>query len=158
MELDKMKKLVFVLAAFGFLLGCSEGPSSKNDSPTPEISTPKKNVLSLEIEGWSFAGPNEIASGWTTIRVKNDSGMTHFGLVYKLPDGVTAQMVSDQVVKPFQEGLTARLEGDVDKANEIAKTVPAWIGEFVYLGGLGMISDGVTGEATMYLEPAAQDS
>ncbi len=84
--------------------------------------------------------------------------MTHFGLVYKLPDGVTAQMVSDQVVKPFQEGLTARLEGDVDKANEIAKTVPAWIGEFVYLGGPGMISDGVTGEATMYLEPAAQDS
>jgi hypothetical protein len=148
-----MKNLIFAFAMLGFLTGCSEDPAPDDSPPNSGSISPQSNILSLEIDGWSFVGPNEISSGWTTIRLKNDSGMTHFGLLYRLPDGVSAQMVSDQVVKPIQESLTASLEGDLDKAGEIAKTIPAWIGELVYLGGPGMISDGVTGEATMFLEP-----
>jgi len=111
------------------------------------------NILPLNIEGMSFAGPDELKSGWATIRITNNSGMTHFGLVYRLPEGVTAEMVSDHVVKPFQESLTASLDGDFEKAGAIMATMPAWVGDLLYLGGPGMISDGVTGEATMYLEP-----
>jgi hypothetical protein len=137
-----MRNLVYTLATIIFLIGCGEEavtPQTQSEATSPQA---QSNVLSLDIDGWSFVGLSEIASGWTTIRVNNDSGMTHFGLVYRLPEGVTAQMVSDQVVKPFQAVLTASLEGDFEKAGEIAKTVPAWIGEIIYFGGPGMMSDG----------------
>lgn len=148
-----MIRVVSIIGIICFLAGCGEDQSDSNVSLPEQTSNVDSNVLSLEIDGWSFVGPNEIDSGWTTVRINNQSGMTHFGLVYRLPEGVTAQMVSDQVVKPFQETLTASLEGDFEKAAEIAATVPAWISEIVYFGGPGMISDGVVGEATMYLEP-----
>ena len=79
--------------------------------------------------------------------------MTHHALVYRLPEGITAEMVDEQVVAPIQASLTAAIEGDLEKAAEIAATMPAWVADLEWLGGPGMMSDGVTGEATMYLEP-----
>lgn len=123
-------------------------------SPTPtDIDISKINVLELEVQGMSFVGPETIKSGWTTIRVTNDGGMTHHALVYRLPDGITAEMVDEQIVKPIQHSLSAAIAGDTEKAAQIAATMPAWIGDLVWLGGPGMMSDGVAGEATMYLEP-----
>lgn len=147
-----MRRKLLILVVCFFIIGCDD---SQTVSTTTEdaISSSKENVLSLDIVGWSFVGPNEIGSGWTTIRITNESGMTHHGLVYRLPDGITAEMVSDQVVKPIQESLTANIAGDLEKAAEIMKTIPAWIGDLVYMGGPGMMSSGVVGEATMYLEP-----
>ena len=71
--------------------------------------------------------------------------MTHHGLVYRLPDGITEEMLSEQVVRPIQEGLTANIAGDLDKAAEIMQTIPAWIADLVYMGGPGMMSHGVLG-------------
>ncbi len=147
-----MRREMLLLATFCFMSGCDNAQTvSENDENT--FSSPTENVLSLEIVGWSFVGPSEIGSGWTTIRINNDSGMTHHGLVYRLPDGITAEMVSDEVVKPLQESLTASIAGDFDQATELLKAIPAWIGDIVYMGGPGMFSDGVVGEATMFLEP-----
>ncbi len=147
-----MRREMLLLAMFCFMSGCDNAQTvSENDENT--ISSLTENVLSLEIVGWSFVGPNEIGSGWTTIRINNESGMTHHGLVYRLPDGVTVEMMSDLVVEPIQKSLTASIAGDFEKAAEIAKTIPAWIGDIVYMGGPGMMSDGVVGETTMYLEP-----
>ncbi|MBX7458675.1 hypothetical protein K3152_10505 [Qipengyuania sp. 1NDH17] len=115
--------------------------------------TPGTNILELEVQGLAFVGPDTVKSGWTTIRVVNKGGMTHHALVYRLPDGITAQMVDEQVVVPIQKSLTAAIAGDTQKAAEIAATMPAWVGDLTWLGGPGMMSDGVTGEATMYLEP-----
>jgi hypothetical protein len=144
-----MRRAMLFLAIFCFMSGCDNTQTVSEDV----LSSPTENVLSLEIVGWSFAGPTEIRSGWTTIRINNDSGMTHHGLVYRLPDGITEEMVDEQVVRPIQESLTANIAGDLDRAAEIMQTIPAWIGDFVYMGGPGMISHGVVGEATMYLEP-----
>ncbi|MEQ9317088.1 MAG: hypothetical protein RLN72_14635, partial [Henriciella sp.] len=149
-----MRLAITTLLAVSVLAGCgneSSQPADAANSETPAIeaaSEPEasaENVLDLDIVGMSFSGPNEIRSGWTTVRINNESGLEHFGLVYRLPDGVTAQMVSDEMVRPFQESLTASLNGDFDKAAEIAATFPAWIGELVYLGGPGMFSSGVVG-------------
>ena len=147
-----MCRMLLLLGACFLFFGCgtTEGVTENGESISLNST---ENVLSLEIVGWSFVGPNEIDSGWTTIRILNYSGMTHHGLVYRLPDGVTAEMVSDQVVKPIQASLTANIAGDAEKAAEYSKTIPDWIGDIIYMGGPGMISDGVVGEATMYLEP-----
>lgn len=111
------------------------------------------NVLELEVEGLKFVGPSEIKSGWATIRVKNAGGMTHHALVYRLPDGITAEMLDQQVVRPYQASLTASIAGEPEKAAELMATLPAWIGDLVWMGGPGMMSNGVTGQATMFLEP-----
>ncbi|GGD67792.1 hypothetical protein [Croceicoccus mobilis] len=140
-----MKHRLIALALTASLAACG-GSSPQSDGPAV-------NVLELGIDGMSFVGPNEIKSGWTTVRVTNDSGLTHFGLVYRLPDGVTAQMLSDEVVKPIQHSLTANIEGRTEDAARIAATIPVWIGDITYMGGPGMMSDGVTGEATMFLTP-----
>jgi hypothetical protein len=123
-------------------------------SPTPiDTDISKTNVLELEVQGLSFVGPDTIKSGWTTIRVTNASGMTHHALVYRLPDGITAEMVDEQVVRPIQMSLTATIAGDAEKAAQIAAATPAWVSDLTWLGGPGMMSDGITGQATMYLEP-----
>lgn len=146
-----MRYNVIALGMTCILSGCDDAPIVAEDKTEPTDS--KENVLSLDIVGMSFVGANEIGSGWTTVRINNESGMTHFGLVYRLPHGVTAAMVSDQIIRPFQESLTASLAGDADKAADVLGAIPAWIGDIVYMGGPGMISSGVVGEATMYLEP-----
>ena len=140
-----MKQLVIAGVAAWSLSACSA-------TPTQAVQT-EPNVLELKVQGLTFAGPGTIKSGWATIRVVNSGGMTHHALVYRLPDGVSAEMVDEQVVRPIQRSLTAAIAGDTAKAAEIAATVPAWVGDLTWLGGPGMMSDGVTGEATMYLEP-----
>lgn len=144
-----MRRVLLFLTIFCFMPGCDNAQTVSEEMP----SSPNENVLSLEIVGWSFVGPKEIQSGWTTIRINNEAGMTHHGLVYKLPDGISEEMVNEQVVRPIQESLTANIAGDLERATEIIQTLPAWIGDFVYMGGPGMISHGVVGETTMYLEP-----
>ena len=140
-----MKHFV-VAAAFALTLpACSPAP------PASDIA--QSNVLELAVEGMTFVGPDTIKSGWTTVRVVNAGGMTHHALVYRLPEGVTAEMVDEQVVRPIQASLTAAINGEMEKAADIAASMPAWVGELTWLGGPGMMSDGVTGEATMYLEP-----
>jgi len=144
-----MRREMLFLAMFCFMSGCDNTQSVSEEIASGST----ENILSLEIVGLSFVGPTEIGSGWTTIRINNDSGMTHHGLVYRLPDGITEEMVNEQVVRPIQESLTANIAGDLNRATEIMQTIPAWIGDFVYMGGPGMISHGVAGETTMYLEP-----
>ena len=140
-----MKHFAIAAALAATLAACSPEPATPDE--------PATNILQLEVQGLSFVGPDTIKSGWTTIRVVNDGGMTHHALVYRLPDGITAEMVDAQVVEPIQKSLTAAIAGNMEKAAEIAATMPAWVGDLTWLGGPGMMSDGVTGEATMYLEP-----
>lgn len=148
-----MQRLLSVLVAICVFSGCDRAPTAPEGETSESSATAAENILSLDIAGLSFVGPDEIKSGWTTVRINNDSGMTHFGLVYRLPEGVTAQMLSEEVITRFQESLTASLNGDDAKAAEIMEAIPAWVNDITYLGGPGMISDGVVGEATMYLEP-----
>lgn len=139
-----MKSVAILIAVALSLTACSTEPPQADQS---------ENILELDVKGLSFVGPDTIKSGWTTIRVNNTGGMTHHALVYRLPDGVTAEMVDEQVVEPIQRSLTAAIAGDTDEAAQIAATIPAWVGDLIWMGGPGMMSDGVTGEATMYLEP-----
>lgn len=140
-----MKQFAVAAALVVSLSACGAAPT--------ETDQPESNVLELEVQGLSFVGPDTIKSGWTTIRVVNDGGMTHHALVYRLPEGITTEMLDEQVVEPMQLSLTAAIEGDTEKAAQILASMPAWVGDVTWLGGPGMMSTGVTGEATMYLEP-----
>ncbi len=135
------------------LFGCGEKPDAgKNPrAETPVTATP--NLLDLKAVGLRFEGPGQIGSGWTTIRLQNLSGMTHFALLYRLPEGVTAQRVSDEAIDLFQAMLSAQIAGDEDKVQALAGKIPSWVSDLVYLGGPGLLAPGETVATTMYLEP-----
>ena len=134
-----------LLAVCILLAGCSGAPVEQEVEAT--------NILPLEVVGMHFTGPDTVKSGWTTVRVDNAAGMEHFALVYRLPDGVTAEMVDEDLVRVFQASLTERLAGNDAEADRLLGTMPDWVAQLIWLGGPGMMSDGTAAEATMYLEP-----
>jgi len=154
---DILKSFIPQLTAALFAIaiaGCGDKTATGADTPAGDQSeTASQNLLELDVAGMLFEGPDEIASGWTTIRLNNMSGMTHFALIYRLPDGVTAEQVRDEAANLFQAVLTAQLEGDDEKVAALVQQFPAWTADIVYLGGPGFVAGATTTEATMYLEP-----
>ncbi len=64
-----MRWRLLVLGIACFSSGCDKAQVAiEKDEKLRSNSS--ENVLSLEIVGWSFVGPNEIGSGWTTVRIR----------------------------------------------------------------------------------------
>jgi hypothetical protein len=119
----------------------------------PAERAPAVNVMNVRAVGMKFEGPTEVPSGWVTIRLENASGMAHFAVVERLPEGVTVARTQAEVAPPFQRGLDALNAGDPDAANAAFGQLPDWFGQVVFLGGPGLLSGGRTGETTVFLEP-----
>ncbi len=113
------------------------------------------NVMNIRAVGLKFEGPTEVASGWTTIRLENVSGMAHFAVVQRLPDGVTVERMQAEVAPPFQRGMDALNAGDPDAANAAFGELPEWFGQVVYLGGPGLVAGQGVAETTVFLEPGS---
>lgn len=145
-----MKPIWSALVLASLVSSCSPPDDAPPGNGVEETAS---NLLELQIDGMSFVGPATIRSGWTTVRIVNDSGMEHFGLVYRLPDGVTADMIDEEVVRPLQASLSARIAGDDAEADRLFGTLPSWVADLVWFGGPGATSGGLTTEATMFLEP-----
>ncbi len=121
------------------------GDISKADDPI--------NILEISAVGMRFKGGNTISSGWTTIRLNNQDNMLHFALVARLPDGVTANMYSDDFGSLFQIGYDLMLEGKDEEVAAVFGSIPEWVSELTYHGGPGFISGNGSAESTQYLEP-----
>jgi len=111
------------------------------------------NILEINAAGMRFEGDNSISSGWTTIRLNNKDNMLHFALVARLPDGVTANMYSDDLGSIFQQGYDLMLEGKYEEVATVFGAIPEWMPKLSYHGGPGFISGNRSAEATQYLEP-----
>ena len=153
--------LGFVLSA---LAGCggdspaeetapAETPAEDTASIHEETAQELPTEITLTVKGLSFDGPSKAAAGWTTIRLNNVSGMEHFAVLQRLPEGITTEIQSAEVTPPFQHGLEYLLAGDTDSAMAEFGKLPAWYGDVVFMGGPGMVSGRKTTEATVYLEP-----
>jgi len=138
-------ELVAVALVFG-LAGCSGGGSSTSQAS-------KANVVEIVAQGLSFTAPDEIPSGWNTFRFKNESNMTHFGVLERMPEGHGIEDHQRDLAPVFQEGMNLLNEGDTDAAMAKFGEIPAWFGQVVYDGGVGLTAPGRTSETTLYLEP-----
>lgn len=126
--------------------------------PAEEVATGQEdqaeaNVIELRAVGLRFEGPGEAPAGWTTIRFDNQSGMIHFAVIERLPEGVTIEDQAREVVPPFQAGMDSIIAGDMDGAMAAFAALPAWFGDVVFLGGPGLLSGGGVAESTVYLAP-----
>lgn len=120
--------------------------------PVEDTSEPA-NTVDITVRGMEFMAPDEISSGWTTFRLDNTSGMIHFAVVERLPDGITLADQQSEVAPVFQEGMDLLNEGKVDEAMAAFGNLPEWFGQVVFKGGPGLIAPRGTAETTVYLEP-----
>jgi len=111
------------------------------------------NVVEVTARGLEFEAPDEIPSGWATFRLKNESGMIHFAVLQRLPEGITLKDQQEQVAPVFQEGMDLLNESEFDAAMKKFGELPEWFGKIVFMSGPGLTSTGQTAETSVYLEP-----
>lgn len=112
-----------------------------------------RQVVDVIARGLTFVAPNEVPGGWLTFRLRNESGMVHFALIQRLPQGIRVNEQQAQVAPVFQRGMDLINQGKPDAAMEAFAELPAWFAEVVLLGGTGLVGPGQTAESTVYLEP-----
>lgn len=134
-----------LLAAVVFVApGCDRyQPPSDADAGTVEVVA----------RGLTFEAPDSIRTGWTTFRFRNESGMIHFAVVERLPEGVGVREQQQQVAPVFQRGMDLLNAGKADAAMREFGELPEWFGQVVFMGGPGLTSPGHTSRSTMFLEP-----
>jgi hypothetical protein len=133
------------------VLTLAAGCATTDDGDGDAAATPP--VIEILAQGLTLSGPEVVAPGWTTVRFRNESGMAHFALLERFPEG---RGISDhqEVLAPiFQEGMDHLNAGDGQAAGAVFATFPAWVPEIVYLGGPGLTAAGATSEVTLWLEP-----
>jgi len=146
---------VFSLAVLGLLtfavtfavVKASHSPIA--NAPPPESPT----VVPITASGLSFEAPDDIPAGWTTLRFTNASGMTHFALLERLPDGVGVADHQSDVAPLFQKGFEQMAAGQSEAASQTFAQLPEWFHDVTFVGGPGLVAPGRTAEATVRLEP-----
>ncbi len=113
----------------------------------------ESGLVELRAVGLEFEGPDEAPSGWTTIRLINDSQMEHFAVFARYPEGRGVDDHQNLVAPNFQEGMDLLNEGLVDSAMAAFGRLPDWYGEVVFFGGPGLVSPGRTTQVTVDLQP-----
>ena len=110
-------------------------------------------LVEIVARGLRFEAPNRIAPGWTTLRLRNASGMVHFAIVERLPEGRRIADHQAEVAPVFQRGMDLLIAGDAPAALEAFGELPAWFGEIVFLGGPGLVAAGAGTDVTVNLTP-----
>lgn len=121
------------------------------DDPAPEVSV--LGTMNVVTRGLTLEAPTQIPSGWTTIRFANESPMTHFVVVERVPQGEGLVSQQEEVAPVFQEGMDLLTAGDMDGALAQFGDLPPWFGEIVFFGGPGLTAPSLVSQATMFLEP-----
>lgn len=113
----------------------------------------RTGLVEIEADGLRLTGPDEIPSGWTTLRLNNNTGMTHFAVLEKLPPGIGLEDQQAEVAPVFQEGMDLLNAGQVEAALAAFGALPAWFFQVVFMGGPGLTAAGGSAETTVFLEP-----
>lgn len=76
------------LLSFLSLMVAGFAGTAPASAPPPHsgAALPFANLVELTAEHRSFAGPAETASGWTTVRLKNESHNVHFATITRMPE------------------------------------------------------------------------
>ena len=140
------KKIIYLCILVVLSVSCDWNSSEKTNTESAgseEIEETTKDsafVVDVKALDYAFGMPSEIPSGWITFRMENLGKEVHHGVIAKFVDTLSyeklSQMISKAVKESTQEAydpLYAVMEKDY--------------------GGPAMLSPGLTGETTVYLEP-----
>lgn len=114
------------------------------------------NLVEVKTTGMNFILPEEIPSGWTTFRYSNESPLTHFMLVDKLPVAEGKQITYadfGQIGPIFGDAMGLINAGKTEEGFAEFSRLPAWFSDIIFSGGVGLVSPGETAQTTIYVEP-----
>ena len=133
-----------------FLLSCQTKDTREEEKePEPE----KSQEVTVITTALNFIMPPEIASGWTTFRYMNQSNMTHFFTIGKMPvhNGVqmTVENSKTEVVPVFRSIMDSLISGGEPPYDQL----PEWSSKVRIVGGSGLIGPQKTAETTVKVDP-----
>lgn len=114
------------------------------------------NLVEVKTTGMNFILPEEIPSGWTTFRYSNESPLTHFMLVDKLPvvGGKQITYANFGSIPPvFRDAMDLINRGKEEEGFAEFSRLPSWFSKIIFSGGVGLVSPGETAQTTIYVEP-----
>lgn len=114
------------------------------------------SVVDIIAEDYALSAPDEIPSGWTTFRFRNEGEEPHFVLVSRLPEGITIEDYETDLSAEFVRAWYAVRDGDLDQEEAMARlfgNLPEWFPGLEFLGGPGLTGPGLASETTLNLEP-----
>ena len=145
-----MQKIFLAIAAAAFSIALTAGAALAGE-PVAAAATPR--VVDITVRGMTFRAPAEVPAGWTTFRLRNESGMTHFAAIERMPAGIGIAEQQAQVAPVFQQGMDLLNAGENDAAMAKFGELPEWFGKVEFIGGPGMTGPGQVAETTVFLEP-----
>ncbi len=128
--------------------------------PDPEPDVPEgAHVVEIVAEDYAFEAPEQIESGWTTLRFRNGGEETHFVYVTRLPEGQTYDDYVAEVGQAINEVWYRMRDEGLEKGaalEELGPAVPGWYwtGAETF-GGPGMVVPGGVSQVTVELEPGS---
>ncbi|WP_162339636.1 hypothetical protein [Cyclobacterium salsum] len=164
----KFRILIFLwipLLLTGCLISCNRGEKSvlsqqvniEEKVVVKNVTLPVfGNLVEVRTTGMNFILPEEIPSGWTTFRYSNESLLTHFMLVDKLPvaDGKQITYADFGNIPPiFRDAMDLINKGKEAEGFAEFSRLPSWFPEIIFTGGVGLVSPGETAQTTIYLDP-----
>lgn len=153
------------LLLIGSLISCKNGEKSdlshhinmEEKVEVEHVSLPAfGNLVEVKTTGMNFILPDEIPSGWTTFRYTNESPLTHFMLIDKLPvyNGKQITYADFENIPPvFRDAMDLINEGKTDKGFTEFSRLPKWFPRIIFSGGVGLVSPGETAQTTVYVKP-----
>lgn len=149
-----MKTLTHLLCMsliMGTLFSCS---TKKSDSESDSNPAGLVEVTALDFK---FEAPEEIPSGWTTFRFKNEGKQEHFLYLYRLPDGKTYDQFLEEAMVPFGTVWNEYASGEISRSeaeSKLGSEIPGWFfTDMVPSGGPALTEPGETVQTTVQLDP-----
>lgn len=166
MKIRKSLNLIVLLAVVIAAVSCKSDPKDQHLSheiTTDQVVTVNRpdlpvfgNLVEVKTTGMNFILPEEIPSGWTTFRYSNESPLTHFMLLDKLPVVEGKQITYadfGQIAPIFGDAMELINAGNAEKGFAEFSRLPSWFSEIIFSGGVGLVSPGETSQTTIYVEP-----
>ncbi len=102
---------------------------------------------------FAFEAPEQIASGWTNIRFKNEGQQVHLLLFSRLPQGKNIDNYLTEAGIPYNKLWYLIRDGNAtpQKMEASMGEIPEWFGEVKFMGGAGLVMPGGEAETTINL-------
>lgn len=131
----------------------AEAPETQSDMVEAEAEaeaapdTPEERMIDVTVRDFSIEAPEQMDTGWYTMRLDNQGQQTHFVIMYRLAEGKTIEDQQREVVPAFDDVMAGIRNGEIEKAdigNFLVENIPEWGLQMTYVGGAGLLAPGKT--------------
>ncbi len=142
---------VWLVGALIVVSSCkSNNKTEKEEATVPEVKPGEVEIVTNALE---IQMPDTLPSGWTTLKYRNNSQMTHLILFERYPEYEEKQLTVEDaktiIVPAFQAIMDSLNSGGEPPYDQL----PAWFGEVEFLGGVGLVGPQNTAVTTLNLQP-----